>query len=103
MRLAEIVRTGWLVGAAAGAFAGVVALRAPTVATSAPAVDVNERDQLSVHVRDDIGDSCASDVRTEGTRVYVHLREDPNTCSGVVRVYRIEGDHLIFEQELIDI
>ena len=74
------------------------------MATTAPAVDVDEPNELSVRVRDNVGDgSCASDVRTEGTRVFVHLREDPKTCSGVVRIYRTEGDHLIFERELIDI
>ena len=36
-------------------------------------------------------------------RVYVHLPEDRKTCAGVTRIYRVEGERMIFEQELIDI
>jgi hypothetical protein len=104
MKLAEIVvtKTGWLAGAAALVLCGSFAFRsAPLVA---PVVDIEAPNELAVDVRDTVGDrSCASDVTTQGSRVFVHLREDPKTCAGVVRVYRVEGDRLVFEQELIDI
>jgi len=105
MRLAEMVvpRMGWLAGAFALTLAGSFALRGSPV-VGPPVLDIEESSELAVHVRDNVGEgSCASDVTTQGTRVFVHLREDPKTCSGVVRVYRVEGDHLVFEQELIDI
>ena len=106
MRFAEIVRIprlGWLAGALVIALAASFALRtSPIVAP--PQVDVEETIEVTIGIHDNVGDpSCASDVTTEGSRVYVHLREDPQTCAGVIRVYRIEGDRLIFEQELIDI
>lgn len=106
MRLAEVVvpRMGWLAGSAlALGLIGSFAVRgSPLVAP--PVVDVEDPNELAASVRDNVGEhTCASDVTTEGTRVFVHLREDPATCSGVVRIYRVEGDHLVFEQELIDI
>jgi len=106
MRFAEIVRIprlGWLAGALVIALAASFALRtSPTVAP--PQVDIDETIEVTIGVHDNVGDSsCASDVTTEGARIYVHLREDPKSCAGVTRVYRVEGDHLVFEQELIDI
>jgi len=94
---------GWLAGSALalGLF-GSFAMRGSPL--TPPVVDVEEANDLAASVRDNVGEhTCASDVETQGSRVYVHLREDPATCSGVVRVYRLEGDHLVFEQELIDI
>jgi hypothetical protein len=105
MRFAEIVHTprlSWLAGALVLTLGSALALRTSPI-VSPPQVDVEEPLELSLNVHDNVGDpTCASDVTTEGTRVYVHLKEDPKTCAGVTRVYRIEGDHLIFEQELVD-
>ena len=105
MRLAEVARVGAITGAAALALAGIIATRAPSTAMLPPQVESQKGEplELSVKVQETAGDSCAGDVRTEGTRVYVHLPEDPKTCAGVTRVYRVDGSQLIFEQELIDI
>jgi len=105
MRLAEVARVGVITGAAALALVGILATRAPSNEMLPPQVEATKGEplELSVKVQETAVDSCAGDVRTEGARVYVHLPEDPKTCAGVTRVYRVEGERLIFEQELIDI
>ena len=105
MRLAELVQTRKLslfAGSLAIALGASFAFRAHTL-VAPPVVDIEDHSDITVNVRDAVGAPCESDVTTQGARVFVHLREDPATCSGVVRVYRVEGDKLIFEQELIDI
>ena len=94
-------RLTWLAAAAATALTAFALAHNPVV-PAPPQVDVEPPINLPITIHDTIGDSCASDIAQSGSRIYVHLRENPQTCAGVTRVYRIENDRMIFETELPD-
>jgi hypothetical protein len=100
MRLAEIARSRWILGTAAGLLVGLVALRAParTVAPAPPVLDVPDHHELTMQLHDDT--DCASDVVTQDDgKVLVTLRiPDPTHCSTQVRVYHLDNDRLVFER-----
>jgi len=98
MRLAEIARHGWVVGAAAAALVGTLALRspAPVASPAPPVVDVPERHELTMQIQED----CASDVVTDGAQVRVTLRiPGAAQCTTQLRVYHLENDRLVLERD----
>ena len=104
MRLAEAVRSGWVLGIATLAVGATLAARAVTPAAPARITVDGAPEVPAVGVRDSVGDPpCASDVTTIGNTVLVHLVEDSSTCTGVVRIYRVEGDQRVFVGELDDL
>ena len=95
MRLAEALRSGWVLGCAALAVGATLMVHTATAARPTPfTVDLPpEVPALGVH--DTVGDRCI--VTRPGSPI--HLTEDPDTCANVIRVYKVEGDHLIFDHE----
>jgi hypothetical protein len=105
MWTAEVAKARWYLGIAAVGL-GYCTLLALEARRPEPAatIDMADSDELGIDVRDSAGTGdCASSVTTLGSRVYVDLHDDPDDCTlGVIRVYRVEGNRLIFEQELIE-
>jgi hypothetical protein len=97
MRLAEIARSRWILGTAAGVLVGLVALRAPARAVP-PVLDVPDHHELTMQLHDDT--DCASDIVTQDDgKVLVTLRiREPSECNTQVRVYHLDNDRLVFER-----
>ena len=94
MRLAEIVRSPWILATAG--LIGALALRPARHASrsAAPIVDVQPPHELTMAV-----DDCASDVDLVGGKYVVTLRiPDATRCNTAIRIYHLENDHLVFER-----
>ncbi|HEY3801143.1 MAG TPA: hypothetical protein VGL61_00995 [Kofleriaceae bacterium] len=95
MRLAELVRSPWILATAG--LVGVLLVRPVHHAnrlSPPPIVDVQPTHELTMTI-----DDCASDVQTVDGKYVVTLRiPEASQCATDVRVYHLENDRLVSDR-----